>query len=247
MRINKYIAASGVTSRRKADDLIRQGRVRVNGVLLQELGVQVGEGDQVEVDGQVIFPDQDRLVYLFNKPPQVLSSRKDPDNRPLVFDFLPKDSRLFLAGRLDYESEGLLVASNWGDLVQALAHPGGEVQKEYLAWLDRPLKEKDRARAAQGIAYQGVYYQPDGVEVLDQEEIEGYKVNLSKDQGKLVRVLLHEGKNREVRKIFQALGYRVVRLVRVRLGPLTLQGLEPGEYRKLTEEEVERLWRWLER
>jgi 23S rRNA pseudouridine2605 synthase len=250
MRINRYIAASGLTSRRGAEDLVRAGRVQVNGTVVTDLACQVEEGDQVLVDGQAIQPEAEVCLYLFHKPAQVLCSRKDPAGRPLVYDYFPASPRLFTVGRLDYDSEGLILLTNLGDLAHALAHPSQEVEKEYLVYLNRPLEPADRDRILQGVTFEGESYQLDQLLYADQKTQDQWAKDLADwppagPPHRLLRAFLHEGKKREIRQVFKSQGYQVLRLIRVAQGDWTLAGLQAGQARKVESAEIQALRRSL--
>lgn len=231
MRINKYIARCGEASRRAADELIQRGKVSVNGKVLKEPGYDVQEGDEVRLFGRVITPETKNVYYLLNKPIGYVTTTMDKEGRPTVLDLVQAEGiRLFPVGRLDYNTSGLLILTNDGDLSNRLMHPSKEFPKTY------------RVRAAGTVTLNDIRKLENGV------DIGGFIT--SKAEAKLVRhdknstivdLTIHEGKNRQVRRMFDALGYPVQELERIGLGNLVIGRLATGSYRKLSKEEVEYL------
>ncbi|MDD7592966.1 MAG: pseudouridine synthase [Peptoniphilaceae bacterium] len=233
MRINRFLARSGVASRRKAEDLVREGRVRVNGRVTTDLATQVEACDSVEVDGASIVLPAETVVFRYHKPRGVLCSHEDPHGGALIYDDLPKVPGLFSIGRLDKESEGLILVTNDGAFAQEVAHPSFETEKEYVVLLDRFLMASDRARLLRGVCVDGVCYHCDAIRLHRPTAEEGALLPdwpTPDQKAPLYSVLLHEGKKREIRHLFQSAGYRVDRLVRVRIEDVRLDGLAPGEY-----------------
>lgn len=249
MRINRYLAKCGLASRRKAEDYIRAGRVMVGGEVLQDLSYQVQAGDCIRVDGKEVRMEEE-VFFLYHKPVKVLVSHHDPFHSRLIYDDLPKMDSLFAVGRLDFDSEGLLFVTNRGGLAQTIAHPSYQMEKEYWVFLDHPLPAIDAAWTRAGLTFRGIHYWPDHLEFLTKEEIDGRSYALTdwppegSENGQLVKIILHEGKKREVRRFFQGLGYEVIRLIRVRLGPLDIGGLGAGQYRSARPEEISALEEW---
>lgn len=231
MRINKYIARCGEASRRAADELIQKGKVSVNGKVLKEPGYDVQEGDEVRLFGRVITPETKNVYYLLNKPIGYVTTTMDKEGRPTVLDLVQAEGiRLFPVGRLDYNTSGLLILTNDGDLSNRLMHPSKEFPKTY------------RVRAAGTVTLNDIRKLENGVDI-------GVFIT-SKAEAKLVRhdknstivdLTIHEGKNRQVRRMFDALGYPVQELERIGLGNLVIGRLATGSYRKLSKEEVEYL------
>ena len=224
MRLNAYLARAGVASRRKADDLIKAGRVTVNGEPGQ-LNTFVQQHDVVEVDGTRV--EKQRLTYLLlNKPADTVTTASDPQGRKTVVDLVPKETRVVPVGRLDVDTTGVLLLTNDGELAHRLAHPRYEVDKVYEVecWTQPTDVDLDRLRV--GVELDDGRTSPAGVRRIDGAHIE---------------LVLHEGRNRQVRRMLEAVGRRVKRLHRSRYGPLTLEGLEPGAWRELEASEVERL------
>ena len=230
MRINKYIASAGVTSRRKADELIEKGKVKVNGKLLQDPGYQVQDADVVSVDGNVIKP-ADRLVYyLLNKPCGYVTSTHDEEGRPCVTELVPDEIRVFPVGRLDFNTSGLLILTNDGELSNKLMHPSNEFDKTYVARVKGMVTRAECARLAKGIDIGGFVTSPAEVKVLRHDK-----------NSSIVEITIHEGKNRQVRRMFKAIDHPVEELVRTRLGNLQIGRLSIGQFRKLGPSEIEYL------
>lgn len=228
MRINKFLAEKGLASRRGADEMIKSGRVTVNGKIA-ELGADVSENDKVEVDGAPISQGEVKLVYyVMNKPKGVVCTMSDDRGRKTVADLLPeKIGRVFPVGRLDYDTEGLLILTNDGDLAYALTHPSREVQKTYLAKIEGVLTEKDLNPIRSGVELDGVLT----------KKCKAHIVETNKDYTK-VHLTITEGRNREIRRMFESIGKNVGFLKRIKIGTLTLSGLDRGAIRPLTDREV---------
>jgi 23S rRNA pseudouridine2605 synthase len=224
MRLNAWLARAGVASRRKADELIKTGRVTVNGEPGQ-LNTFVAADDDVRLDGRPLT--KQRLAYvLLNKPAGVVTTTSDPQGRPTVVGLVEHPSRVVPVGRLDAETTGALLLTNDGELAHRLAHPRYEVDKVYLADLDRPATDDQLAQLRQGVELDDGLTAPAGVHRVRDGVIE---------------LTIHEGRNRQVRRMLEAVGRRVTHLHRARYGPLTLEGLEPGAWRELEPSEVEQL------
>jgi len=227
MRINKYLAESGVASRRASDTLIEERRVLINGKTAT-LGSEVEDGDTVTVDGSIVRPVKKYSYYMLNKPKGYVTTVKDDKGRKTVMDLLPKKGdRLYPVGRLDYDTEGLLIITNDGELAQRLTHPVNEVPKTYVAKIEGVLTENMLARLRGGVEVDGVRTKKSAVRIVDE----------TKNETK-VSVTITEGRNRQVRKMFEAVGKEVIFLKRVKIGDLALRGLNRGEYRPLTKEEI---------
>ena len=225
MRLNAFIARAGVASRRKADDLIKAGRVTVNGEVGQ-LNTFVGRDDDVRLDGKALV--KQRLAYvLLNKPAGVVTTVRDPQGRRTVVDVVDHPARVVPVGRLDAETTGALLLTNDGELAHRLAHPRYEVDKVYEVECWKQPTDDDLARLRAGVQLDDGPTSPAQVRRIDGAHIE---------------LVLHEGRNRQVRRMLEAVGHRVKRLHRSRYGPLRLEGLEPGAWRELEASDVERLW-----
>ena len=227
-RLQKIMAHAGVASRREAERLISQGRVTVNGQVVTELGVSASPDDEIEVDGRRLLGPETFEYYVLNKPPGVVTTVRDPQRRPTVLGLLRNvRARVYPVGRLDADSEGLLLLTNDGDLAHRLTHPRFGVEKEYAVELAAPVGTQQLDRIRRGIESQGERLRPRRLE--------------PEAGGTCVSVVLAEGKKREVRRMFEAVGQQVVRLRRRRFGPLRLGDLPLGHHRPLTKEEIEQL------
>ena len=227
MRINQYIAAAGVTSRRKADELIEQGRVKVNGGRLTSPGYHVEEGDVVEVDGVRIEPASKKVYYLLNKPAGYVTSTADKQGRLLVTELVPDSVRVFPVGRLDFNTTGLLILTNDGDLANALMHPSREFDKKYLVRAQGIVTRDEAKRLEEGIDIGGFVTSPAEVHLARHDR-----------NSTIAEIVIHEGKNRQVRRMFEAIGHPVLELCRTGLGDLTIGKLAIGQCRKLSPAEV---------
>jgi pseudouridine synthase len=236
LRLQKILAMAGVASRRAAEELIRQGRVSVNGRTVLELGTKADPArDEIRVDGRRLKGPERLRYLLLNKPAGVVTTRSDPGRRPTVLHLLQGVREyVYPVGRLDYESEGLLLLTNDGDLAARLTHPRHGVEREYHAWVLGVPDERDLERLRRGVPIEGRRTEPAGVTVEH--------VGRGKRAGQaLLALVLREGRNRQVRKMCEAIGHPVDTLTRVRIGPLTDARLKPGQFRDLTPEEVRRL------
>jgi len=226
-RLQKYLAHAGVASRRACEQLIVAGRVSVNGETVTALGTQVDpQRDRVEVDGRPITLPRRHTYLLLNKPRGVLSTARDPHGRPTVMDLIPSGTRVYPVGRLDMDSEGLLLLTDDGELAQRLTHPSYEHDREYHVWVDGRPEERSLQRLRAGIELEDGPTWPAEVTVLRRER-----------GGTWLRFVIHEGRKRQVRRMCEALGHRVRRLIRVAMGPLTLGDLAEGQHRALTRQE----------
>lgn len=232
VRLNKYLADCGVGSRRECDALIENGQVKVNGKVVA-LGYMVKDGDRVSVRDKRIG-DKQRLSYIMlNKPKGCVTTVKDDLGRKTVMDFVPDiKARLYPVGRLDYDTEGLLILTNDGDLSNRLTHPRNEINKTYICRISGILKESERATLEKGVLIDGVKTAPAKVKIVEQDQ-----------HHTRCEVIIHEGRNHQVKKMFEAVGKEVEFLKRVAIGELRLGGLKRGEYRFLSELEIEYLKR----
>jgi pseudouridine synthase len=228
VRLQKYIAMCGAASRRGAETLIVAGRVKVNGKCVTELGTKVEEGDTVELDGRVLSVEQDKLYIMLNKPVGCVTTASDQFGRKTVLDYVTGLSeRVYPVGRLDYDTSGLLLLTNDGELTYRLTHPKHNVDKTYIAEVDKPLDNADVERLKNGVMLDGRMTAPAKVKLM------GSSKGLTK-----VRITIHEGRNRQVRRMFESVGARVKTLQRVSIGELSLGELRCGEYRALSEDEI---------
>lgn len=234
-RLQKVLAHAGVASRRASEKLILQGRISVNGQIVTELGTRVDpQKDLISVDGRPLPKRGEMPVYiLLNKPRNVLSATRDDRGRPTVLDLVEVPERVYPVGRLDFQSEGLILLTNDGDLTQKLTHPSQQVEKEYQVLVSGSPITPTLARWRQG-----------GIEV-EGKPVAGAMVEKLNDEGEntWLRIILTEGRKREIREVAKTLGHPVKKLIRVRLGPLKLGQLKPGHWRHLSPDEIERLKR----
>ena len=231
-RLQKVIAHAGIASRRKAEELILAGRVTVNGKVVKELGVKVSSSDKVEVEG---IPVERRtpVYFLFYKPRGVISSVKDEKGRKAVIDYFPEiEQRIYPVGRLDYDTSGLLLLTNDGDFANLLMHPSSEIEKVYIAKIKGiPTREELRS-LEKGIQLEDGKTAPAKAKMLSLDKKKGTAI---------IELTIHEGRNRQVRRMFEAIGHPVLKLSRERYAFLTLHGLKAGEARELTTHEVKQL------
>lgn len=227
MRLQKYLADAGVASRRKCEELIISGRVSVNGEVAC-IGMTVGEGDTVTLDGKRVCPASQKVVYAFYKPKNVICTASAEEDRVKVVDYF-KDSpfRLYTAGRLDYDSEGLIFVTNDGEFAERLMHPRYMKTKTYRVICSGEISNDDVRALKNGVMLEDGLTAPADVRVLKK----------SPEKSELL-LSIHEGRNRQVRRMLDALGHRTLRLCRTAIGDIRLDGLKPGEYRQLTPEEI---------
>lgn len=227
-RLQKVLARAGVASRRACEEMIEDGLVTVNGEVAR-LGRRVHPAtDTIEVEGVRIGVAPDLVHYVVNKPPGVVSTASDPRGRPTVVDLVPPEPRVFPVGRLDVETEGLLLVTNNGDLTYRLTHPSFGVDKEYLAHVDGEPSRGALRRLREGVDLEDGTTAPAKVSLVAPD---------------VIRLVIHEGRNRQVRRMCEAVGHPVKRLVRTRIGPLVDRKLQPGEWRMLAQDEVRALER----
>ncbi|WP_349763596.1 pseudouridine synthase [Fusobacterium sp. SYSU M8D902] len=231
MRINKYLASLGVGSRREIDRLIEEGKIKVNGEIISA-GIKVTEEDEIEVRGKKIEKTGEKKVYyMLNKPLEILSSAKDDRGRKTVVDLIRCKERIFPIGRLDYNTTGLILLTNDGELFNRVIHPRSEIYKEYYVKVLGEIKESSIKKLE------------NGVELEDGKTLPAYVKVLSKERGKSeLLISIREGRNRQVRRMLDAVNHPVVILRRERIGKLALGKLRVGEYRELTAEEVKYLY-----
>ena len=228
MRLQKYLASCGVASRRHAEEMIAQGLVSVNGQVITQMGVQVEETDEVRVKGEIVKPEAVKKYVLYHKPIGEVTTVSDPEGRPTVMQhFTDYPVRLYPVGRLDFDSEGLLLLTNDGDLADKMMHPSNEVDKTYLARVTGKVTLESVRELRMGV-------------MLDDHKTSPARVRIIKEEtfATVVLVTIHEGRNRQVRRMFDAVGHRVLMLRRVKFGPLDLGDLKRGQWRELTDGEV---------
>lgn len=228
VRLNKYIAMCGVSGRRKADELIKNGNVILNGKAVRDPATMVGEGDRVELNGRALQVENKKIYIVLNKPKGYITSMKDERERPVVMDLIGDiQERIYPVGRLDYNTTGLLILTNDGELANGLTHPSKRIYKTYHAKIRGELNDSKLKALRSGVDIGGF--------ITSQSE-----VKIIKHSGKVynVEIKIYEGRNRQVRKMFNAVGCKVLELERVAIGNIILGRLKPGHYRKLTRDEV---------
>lgn len=228
MRINKYLADCGVASRRKCDELIAQGKVKVNGKVTRELGVDIKPTDVVMFENRVVRPSVRRVYYKLHKPKGYVTTASDEKGRKTVVELMRKvQERVYPIGRLDYDTEGLLILTNDGDITNILTHPKNQVKKTYVASIEGDITAEDVKKISKGVDIGGYTTQPCSVTIKDKD-----------DKYTRVEVIIAEGKNHQVKKMFEAVGKNVAFLKRVSIGEIKLGGLARGEYKALTTKEI---------
>jgi len=241
-RLQKVLAQAGVASRRHSEQLILDGRVTINGEKVSTLGTKAGIQDIIEVDGHLVERTEGLHYYLLNKPVSVITSSSDPQGRPTVIDLM-KDvqTRVYPVGRLDYDTSGLLVLTNDGELAHRLMHPSYGVEKMYKVWVQGPIGTKALENLRQGVSLEDGNTAPAKVQRVSDVTRETM-VDFKNGHLEVLEVTIHEGRNRQIRRMFAALGYLVVKLERVSFGPLTQEKcLHSGTYRSLTTKEIKEL------
>ncbi|MGL5312721.1 MAG: pseudouridine synthase [Peptostreptococcaceae bacterium] len=234
MRINKYIASCGIASRRKAEEIILAKRVKVNGQVVEELSFNIDENnDIVEIDGERIGLNEEPVYIVLNKPEGYITTVKDQFDRPSVLDLVTDiKERVYPIGRLDYETSGLLILTNDGDLTYKLTHPKHEVDKTYMAIVKGIPTEEQLKNFEEGLYIEDYKTAPAKIKVVKKDEEKNYAI---------CQIKIHEGRNRQVRKMCRAINHPVLRLRRVAMGKITLKETEVGKYRHLSKEEVDYL------
>ncbi len=228
VRLQKYMAQCGVASRRHAEELIHNGKVKVNGVTVTEMGVLVSENDRVEVQGRLVKKESTRIYIMLNKPSGYVTTVSDPEGRRTVLDLIEGiDERIYPVGRLDYDTTGLLILTNDGDFAYRNTHPGQETTKTYVAEvLGMPSNDVLHA-LRRGVQLDGKLTAPADVEVID-----------IKNKSAVLKIVIHEGRNRQVKRMCEAVGHAVLRLKRTAVGRLSLGDLKLGQWRYLSPQEV---------
>lgn len=226
------MAHAGVASRRKAEELIKQGLVTINGQVVRELGTNVKSGDKVEVEGQPIY-NEEKVYYLLHKPRGVISSVSDDKGRKTVVDLLPQvKERIYPVGRLDWDTSGLLLLTNDGDFSDEMVHPRNEIDKVYVARVKGIANKEVLRPLTRGVVINGKKTKPAIYEIIKVDPVKNRSV---------VQLTIHEGRNHQVKKMFESVGLLVDKLSRTQFGILDLTGLRPGEARRLNKKEVSRL------
>lgn len=232
-RIQKIIAQSGYCSRRKAEELIVAGKVKLNGETVTKLGTIADGNDTIEVDGYTINDKQEKVYVLLNKPRGVVTSTKDDKHRKVVTDLINIPTRIYPVGRLDYDTTGVLLLTNDGELTNELLHPSNHIEKVYIAKIKGILTPGHRKTLENGVIIDGIKTAPAKVKIKRIDK---------KNNTSVIEIMIHEGRNHQVKNMFKALGYEVDKLRRERLLFLTCDGLSTGEYRFLSIKEVKRLY-----
>jgi len=229
-RLQKHIAESGYCSRRKAEELILKGKVKVNDKVVTELGTKVNFDDIVIIDG-IKLEKQEKEYYLFNKPRGVVSTTSDDKKRKTVMDYFESEKRLYPVGRLDYDTTGLMIVTNDGEFANMLTHPKNKIEKVYIAKVSPALKGEHIRTLKAGVILD------DSISIPDRVKLKSTEKNTS-----IVEITIHEGKNHEIKRLFETIGFKVLKLTRIRIEFLTLEGLVSGKYRKLKPKEIKKLY-----
>jgi len=229
IRLHKYLADAGVASRRKSEELIAEGRVEVDGVVVTTPGTMISGFETVKVDGREVKPTQKKVYILLNKPVGYISSVKDQFSRKTVLDLVDEvKERIYPVGRLDYDTSGLILLTNDGDLANKLTHPKHEINKTYIVETDVNFTEEDAGKLRRGIKVEDYTTAPANVRIIEKNK-----------RKTVVEISIHEGKNRQVRKMFETLGHPVFKLKRIAIGPIGIGSLEEGKWRYLSKNEIE--------
>ena len=228
-RLQKVIANLGYTSRRKAEELILAGKVKVNGETVKELGTKVKNSDTIQVENTILDNNKNYEYYLLNKPREVISSVKDECGRKTVVELINTSERIYPIGRLDYDTTGIILLTNDGNLASKLMHPSSNIEKKYIAKVNGLVTGYEIKKLREGV-------------IIDGKKTHRAKVNLKsydkKSDKSLVELIIHEGRNHQVKKMFEAINHDVLKLKREKYANLDLTGLKPGEYRKLSNKEI---------
>ena len=231
MRINKFLALCGVGSRRKSEQFVKDGKIKINGTIVTSLSTNVKIGkDIVELEGKVLTLPSSYVYYKLNKPKGYLCTANDTVGRKTIFDLIESPVRLFSVGRLDYDTEGLIILTNDGDLAHKLTHPSKEIEKEYIVRIEGKILESEMAVLRQGVVENGIRMPKAKVNLV---EYVGNDAKLS--------VIIHEGQNRQIRRMFECIGKNIKLLKRIRIGNVRLGGLPRGKYKPLTDYELAQL------
>lgn len=232
-RLQKIIAKCGICSRRKAEEFIAQGKVRVNGVIVTELGFKANMNDLIEVNGILLENKEDYVYYLLNKPRGIITSTKDEKNRKTVLDIVNINKRIYPIGRLDYDTTGVLILTNDGDLANLLMHPSSNVEKVYVAKISGIITKNDISKLEKGVIINGKKTSSCKAKIIKLDK---------NSQCSVVKLIIHEGRNHQVKNMFKAIGFNVIKLKRESIAFLTCDGLKSGEYRELSVKEVKMLY-----
>lgn len=231
-RLQKVIANSGYCSRRKAEELIKEGKVTINGEVVTELGIKISSKDVIEIDGIPLKKEEKEYILLY-KPRGVVTTTSDDKKRKTVIDLITTDKRIYPVGRLDYDTTGALILTNDGELTNLLMHPRNNIAKVYVAKVKGNLDKESLRKLAEGVIFDGKKTFEAKVKIRKQDK---------KKQISIVELTIHEGRNHQVKKMFETIGCKVMKLKRERIAFLDLKGLKAGEYRYLTPKEVKKLY-----
>lgn len=230
IRINKFISSYSKLSRRKVDEYILQGRVTINNITISDTGFKINpEKDKIRLDGELIKPSKKKIYILLNKPQKTISTVSDEKGRLTVVDLIKINEKIFPIGRLDYNTSGILLLTNDGEFANKMMHPSFKISKTYEVKLSKPLEEKHKEYLTRGIILDGKKTSPCKIEFI------------SKEDKRKVRISIFEGRNRQVKRMFEKFGYKVFKLHRSKYGSLGLGNLKPGEWRYLTQQELSKL------
>lgn len=226
MRINKYIAKSGIASRRKADELIEQGKISVNGKIMNSLGYDVKDSDIVKFEDKIIKPIKDKYYFMLNKPIGYASTHSRKFDDKIIFDLIDIDTKLFSIGRLDKDSRGLILITNDGDIYNNVIHPRNEIFKKYIIIIDKDFDFSDKKKIEAGVDIGDYITNPSKIKIIDK---------------KTLQIEINEGKNRQIRRMFEAYNYEVIDLNRISIGDIKLGDLPIGSFRDLSKKEIDYL------
>lgn len=232
-RLQKIIADSGYCSRRKAEELISQGKVYVNGEKITTMGFKASDTDYIEVENNPLNKKEDKVYYILNKPRSVVATSHDEKGRKTVVDLIKTDKRIYPVGRLDYDTTGLIILTNDGLLTNFLLHPKNNIEKLYIAKIKGIITKEKLSRLCNGVLIDGVKTSKAKARIKKIDK---------KNNTSIVELIIHEGKNHQVKKMFEAIGFTVIKLKRESIAFLTLDGLKSGEYRQLSIKEVKKLY-----
>ena len=236
-RLQKVIAEAGIASRRKAEELIVSGKVKVKNKVVTKLGTKVNPSDQIEVDNKII-EKENKEYYLLNKPRGVITSTSDDKNRKTVTELIETNCRIYPVGRLDYDTTGALLLTNDGDFANIVMHPSNNMEKVYLAKLEGVIKGEQINKLKNGVTLDG--------KVIKASRVKLKKVDNNTNKS-LVEITIHEGLNHQVKRMFESVGFRVDKLTRKKIGFFDVTGLKSGEYRRLTPKEIQKVYSYKEK
>ncbi|MDS0524449.1 rRNA pseudouridine synthase [Clostridium sp. SHJSY1] len=228
-RLQKYMARCGIASRRKCEEIILSGKIKVNDIIISELGTKVNSiKDKVEYEGKLILPEEKKVYIMLNKPEGYITSVKDEKNRQTVLDIINVQERIYPIGRLDYDSSGLIILTNDGEIYNKIIHPRVKIVKEYIALVKGEIKKVELEKLEKGIDIGGYITAPSKVELLNYVE-----------KNSLIKIGIHEGKNRQIRRMCSVVNHEVISLKRIGIGKIKLGDLKKGEFRDLSIEELQ--------